>query len=122
MEGDDQGEQLRLVACRLRVLKDAAAEGLDLLHRRSMHAGGGTIHRRVQERRERQVVRAADLIAFGHSGCRDGLCEEHVIGFVGHERRRPDVGRRAAAGGRCQPAHSIHSLNERGHGEIGAVC
>jgi hypothetical protein len=59
MEGDDQGEQLRLVACRLRVLKDAAAEGLDLLHRRSMHAGGGTIHRRVQERRERQVVRAS---------------------------------------------------------------
>ena len=68
-----------------------------------------------EERRERQVVRASDLIAFGHSGCRGGICKEHVVGFVRHKRLFPDVGRRVATEGRCQPAHGVHSLNERGH-------
>jgi hypothetical protein len=74
-----------------------------------------------EEWRERLVVRAPDLIAFGHSGCRGGICIEHVIGFVRHKRRLPDVGRRVATDQRCQPAHGIHSLNERGRCEIVAV-
>ena len=74
-----------------------------------------------EERRERRVVRAPDLIAFGPSGCRGGICIEHVIGFVRHERRLPDVGRRVATNRRCQPAHGIHSLNERGSCEIVAI-
>jgi hypothetical protein len=57
------------------------------------------------------------LIACGHSGCRGGICVEHVVGFVRHKRRVPDVGRRVATDGRCQPAHRVHSLNERGHCE-----
>jgi len=35
-----------------------------------------------EERRERQVVRASDPLASGHRGCRGGIGEEHVIGFI----------------------------------------
>jgi len=53
----------------------------------------------VRERRERRVVRASNLIAFGHSGCRGGVGKEDVVGFVRHERRVPDVVRRGATDG-----------------------
>ena len=68
-----------------------------------------------------KFARASDLIAFGHSGCRGGICIEHVVSFVRHKRLVPEVGRRVATDRRCQPAHGIHSLNERGRCEIVAV-
>ena len=74
-----------------------------------------------EERRERRVVRAPELIAFGHGGCRGGISVEHVIGFVRHNRRLLDVVRRVAADRRCQSAHRVYSLNERGRREIVAV-
>ena len=57
-------------------------------------AGRGVGDSSEEERRERQVVRAPDLIAFGHSGCRGGICY----------RTRNRLRKAQTPSSRCRPA------------------